>query len=80
MSINRLAPIMSIAAIASACSYNNVKEFSYNVGEQRACMQDNDNRPYESAKDLDCMTASQPGEMSYQDYQRARGDELSTGD
>ena len=47
----------------------------YDVGQQYACMQSNDGRPYESNKDLKCMNPGEREGMSYDEYQAARSGE-----
>jgi hypothetical protein len=56
----------------TGCSAEDIKHLGYNIGQQHACKQDNDDRPYESNNDLKCMSPAEQEGMSYDEYQQAR--------
>jgi len=64
-----------LALALTGCSVEDFKRIGYNLGQQHACMQDNEGRPYESNKDLKCMNPAQQEGMSYEEYQQARSEE-----
>lgn len=73
----RYALLPAAALLLAGCSFDGLREFAYDLGEQHACMQRAENTAQEGMNDLNCMSRN-AGEksMSFQEYERAREERL----
>lgn len=69
--------LVVVFVFTAGCSKQWLQRFAYDVGTQRSCLNANENRPNESMKDLECMTPTSEKNREYDEYQRAREEELT---
>ena len=67
-----LAPVVTAVVALTGCSTQDLQRFVYDVGQQHACMQQNDGRLDEGIDDLACMNPAEREGMDYDQYRAAR--------
>ena len=69
----RLLLMLALVTAGAGCTLDQFNRFAYEQGEQYRCTQSANHKPNESMEDLKCMSPDRPRDMSYDEYQQARG-------